>query len=229
MSEQLYTVCNMAEAKLRERDNLSGALLLSLRNMIVDGSLPAGERINEVHLAEQLGVSRTPLREALAKLYREGALTSLPRIGWFVLPLTLEEFEQVYALRPLLDPEALRLAGLPPPERLTRLRRLNARLRTAPPADTAIALDDEWHLLLIDACPNRVLIDMIKDIIRRTRRYELALMREGRHVAAATAEHEAVMDALAEGELDTACALLRKNLTTGFAPIAAWLREREGR
>src|SRR5688572_10990022 len=95
------------------RDNLSGALVTKLRHMIVDGTLPAGGRLNEVHLAQQLGVSRTPLREALTRLAQEGALTSLPRIGWFVRPLTVEELEQIYPIRALLDPEALRLAGLP--------------------------------------------------------------------------------------------------------------------
>lgn len=219
----------MSTDLLGVRDNLSDSVVVALRNMIVEGSLPAGERINEVHLAQRLGISRTPLREALAKLAREGALTSLPRIGWFVRPLTLEEFEQVYPIRSMLDPEALRLAGIPDPERLARLRRVNARLDAASGADAAIALDDEWHLLLIEGCPNRVLVELIEDFIRRTRRYELALMREGRHVAAATVAHEGIMDALEAGDLETACARLRQNLTTGFAPIADWLREREAK
>jgi len=209
------------------RDNLSGALVATLRHMIVDGTLPAGGRLNEVHLAQQLGVSRTPLREALTRLAQEGALTRLPRIGWFVRPLTIEELEQIYPIRSLLDPEALRLAGLPSPERLARLKRVNDRLAAARGTDAAIALDDEWHLLLIDACPNRVLIDLIKQFIRRTRRYEIALMREGRHVAAASAAHAEIIAALERGDLEAACARLRRNLQDGFTPIAEWLRSRE--
>lgn len=210
------------------RANLSGALVTRLRHMIVDGTLTAGGRLNEVHLALQLGVSRTPLREALTRLAQEGALTSVPRIGWFVRPLTVEELEEIYPIRALLDPEALRLAGIPTPERLARLERVNDRLAAARGTDAAIALDDEWHLLLIDACPNRVLIDLIKQFIQRTRRYEIALMREGRHVAAASAAHIEVIAALQRGDLDAACAALRRNLQTGFAPIAEWLRTREG-
>ncbi len=209
------------------RDNLSGVLVAKLRHMIVDGTLPAGGRLNEVHLAQQLGVSRTPLREALTRLGQEGALTSLPRIGWFVRPLTVEELEQIYPVRALLDPEALRLAGLPSPERLARLKRLNERLAAARGSDAAIALDDEWHLLLIDACPNRVLIDLIKQFIRRTGRYEIALMREGRHVAAASATHAEIIAQLEKGDLEAACARLRRNLQEGFMPIATWLRSRE--
>src|SRR5512145_3527967 len=100
------------------RDNLSDSIALKLRNLIVDGHLPAGARINEVHLSQQLGVSRTPLREALARLAQEGALRSVARIGYFVRPLTVEEFDQLYDIRPILDPEALRLAGLPSRERM---------------------------------------------------------------------------------------------------------------
>src|SRR5215207_8203723 len=181
------------------RDNLSDAVTTRLRNLIVDGTLPAGERINEVHLAQALGVSRTPLREALARLAHEGALRGVPRIGYFVRPLTLEEFEQIYPIRPLLDPEALRLAGLPSPARLERLREINRAIEDARDADAIIALDDEWHLELVAGCPNQVLVDLIKQFIQRTRRYEIALMRERRNVAVATSTHDAIMAALEAG------------------------------
>jgi len=209
------------------RGNISDEVVKVLRNMIVDGSLAAGERINEVHLARALGVSRTPLREALTRLGREGTLTSVARIGWFVKPLTLEEFDQVYPIRSMLDPEALRLAGLPPPETVERLERLNARIAAATDADETIALDDEWHLLLIGHCPNRVLLELVRDFIRRTRRYELALMRDSANVAVATDNHRAIIAALRRRDLEGAVAGLRLNLSTGFAPIRAWLAARE--
>jgi DNA-binding GntR family transcriptional regulator len=211
------------------RDNLSDALVNELRNRIVDGRLPAGERINEVHLSRALGVSRTPLREALNRLTQEGALVNRPRIGYSVRPLTLEEFEQVYDLRPLLDPEALRLAGVPSPERLKRLRALNTRIEHARDPDAVIALDDEWHLELIAACPNRVLIEMIEQMIRRTRRYEIALMRERTSMLRASLDHRAVMQALERRDVARACKALKDNLQTGKAPIAAWLKERGAR
>jgi DNA-binding GntR family transcriptional regulator len=209
------------------RDNLSEAAAGLVRNMIVNGELPAGERINEVRLALRLGISRTPVREALAGLEREGALASVPRIGWFVRPLTLEEFRQIYPIRALLDPEALRLAGLPSSDSLERLRALNERIGRERDADIVIDLDDEWHRLLISNCPNKVLLDLIEQFIQRTRRYEIALMRERRNVAAAANNHRDIMQSLAEGDLEAGCAALRLNLQTGLAPIAEWLAERE--
>jgi DNA-binding GntR family transcriptional regulator len=211
------------------RDNISDALVVELRNRIVDGRLAEGERINEVHLAQELGVSRTPLREALGRLAHEGALRAVPRIGYFVRPLTLDELEQIYPIRALLDPEALRLAGLPSPERMQRLRDLNAQIAAARDADAVIGLDDAWHLELVAACPNRVLLELIEQFIRRTRRYEVALMRERTNVATAGDAHATILAALERGDLDAACSALKANLQTGFEPIAAWLRTRNSR
>jgi DNA-binding GntR family transcriptional regulator len=220
-------VYSMQLEVLLPKDNLSDGLVVALRNMILDGRLPGGERINEVYLAQRLGVSRTPLREALARLALEGALTSVPRIGQFVKHLTMEEFDQIYAIRPLLDPEALRLAGLPPPDRIDWLAALNVAIEREAEPDRIIELDDEWHLGLIADCPNKVLIELIRQFIIRTRRYEMALMRESENVARAASNHRDVIAALQSGDLQAACAALRNNLETGRAPIAAWLRARE--
>jgi len=211
------------------RDNISDSVAAEVRRRIVDGRLPAGERINEVHLSQELGVSRTPLREALGRLAAEGALTSVPRFGYFVRALTLEEFEQIYDIRPLLDPEALRLAGVPEPKRMERLEKLNRRLAAARSPEAAIEIDDAWHRELLAECPNRVLVELIDNIILRTRRYELALMRETSNVLRATEDHSRILAALSEGDLDGACAALRHNMQSGRAPIVAWLRVRESR
>jgi len=208
-----------------ERGNISEAAADAVRAMIVDGRLGAGERVNEVRLAEQLGVSRTPLREALSGLVAEGALMARPRLGYFVRPLTLEEFEQIYDIRPLLDPEALRLAGIPSAKRIARLEKLNAQLHEATGL-RAIEIDDAWHMELIADCPNKVLIEFIQNIIVRTRRYELALMREQANVTTATGDHERILSALKAGNLDAACAGLKRNMQSGRKPIVAWLKQR---
>ena len=212
------------------RPNLSDSVATTLREMIVDGRLAAGERINEVQLAARLGISRTPLREALGRLVAEGALTSSPRLGVYVCPLTVDEVEQIYPIRALLDPEALRLSGLPSPDRLERLERLNREIgETAETIDpeAVIALDDAWHLELVADCPNATIVGLIEQFIRRTHRYELALMRGRPNVERAVADHGDILAALAAGRLDAACAALRHNMESGKAPIIAWLRERQ--
>jgi DNA-binding GntR family transcriptional regulator len=208
------------------RLNVSETVAAAVRAMIVDGRLAPGERINEVRLSEALGVSRTPLREALNRLATEGALSSTPAIGYSVRPLSVEEFEQLYDIRPLLDPEALRLAGLPAPARLAKLETLNRRFAAAGDAESAITLDDQWHLELIAACPNRVLLELVEAIILRTRRYEVALLRERPNRLRATDDHDQILAALRAGDLDAACAALKANMQSGREPIIAWLRSR---
>jgi DNA-binding GntR family transcriptional regulator len=208
-----------------ERGNISVAAADAVRAMIVDGRLAAGDRINEVRLARQLGVSRTPLREALSGLVAEGALMARPRLGYFVRPLSLMDFEQIYAIRPLLDPEALRLAGVPSEKRIARLEKLNVALRKAE-GERAIDLDDAWHMELLADCPNRVIVELIQNIIVRTRRYELALMRESVNVGNATEDHEAIIAALKLGNIDAACAALKQNMQSGREPVVAWLKQR---
>jgi DNA-binding GntR family transcriptional regulator len=208
------------------RLNTSETVAAALRAMIMDGRLAPGERINEVRLSEALGVSRTPLREALNRLASEGAVSSAPAIGYSVRPLSVEEFEQVYDIRPLLDPEALRLAGLPTAARLAKLEVLNRRFASAGDAEDAISRDDEWHLELIAACPNRVLVELIENMMLRTRRYEAALLREQPNRLRASDDHDRILAALRAGDLEAACAALRTNMQSGREPILDWLRSR---
>jgi len=210
-----------------DRPNISEEAATAVRRMIVDGTLPEGERINEVHLARRLNVSRTPLREALNRLAAEGAIASRPRIGFFVRPLTIEEAQELYAIRPILDPAALRMAGIPPAARQAKLKRLNARLAAERDPEAVIALDDEWHLLLLADCPNGYLMELIHGAIQRSRRYELALFRETRNAVRAGEDHERVLTALAAGDLDGACEALKQNMDSGLPPLIAWLKGRK--
>jgi DNA-binding GntR family transcriptional regulator len=212
---------------MQARPNISETLAEAIREMIVDGRLGAATRINEVHLAAELGISRTPLREALMRLTAEGALEVRPRLGFHVAPLTLEEFDQIYPMRALLDPEALRLAGKPSREQLARLTAINEKIRRATKPAQVIALDDEFHFELVAGCPNRILVAMIEQFSRRTRRYELALMRERTNVQTTAQEHDAVLTKLRRGDMRGACGALRENMKSGAEPIRQWLRERE--
>ena len=207
------------------RSNLVDELVAMLRGRILDGSVPVG-RINEVHLAAELGVSRTPLREALMRLVPEGAVTTVPRIGFFVQALSEEELDQLYPLRAILDPAALRLIGLPAPARLKRLRKINSRLAAAKTAEEAVKLDDEWHFELIGDS-NSILRGFIEQLIWRTRRYELGLMKGPANVASAVCEHEQIIAALEAGDLEDACALLAANLSSGKQAIVDWLRSQD--
>lgn len=209
------------------RANLAEEVANAVRGMILDGRLPAGQRINEVRLAAELGVSRTPLREALSRLINEGALKGEARRGVFVKPLTAEEVRAIYPIRAILDPAALRLAGIPTPAAIAALRDLNGRLAGAADPAEAVDLDDRFHLQLIAGCPNLVLVDLIRQFMWRTKRYELGLMRRQAPMTGAVAAHNRILAALEAGDLDLAACELEGNMARGAAPILAWLGERD--
>ncbi len=209
------------------RSNLSDALADRLRDMLVDGEIEAGSRLNEVHLAATMGVSRTPLREALAGLAAEGYVEVQPRRGFFARDLSRAELEQLYPLRAILDVAALEMAGIPSAEQLDRLDAINARLKAGPTTVARIIdLDDEWHRTLLQHCPNTELLSMVDQSILKTRRYEHAYMRQVENVRVATEEHDAVADALRAENLVAAGNALRINLSSGLEAIVEWLESR---
>lgn len=207
-------------------DTLAGSLVSRVREAIHDGTLPDGERVNEVHLAAQLGVSRTPLREALNRLVSEQILTLRPRHGYSVPAMTLAGFEAEYAIRPILDVAALELAGLPSRETLDEIDRLNQVILAEPTIAGRIDADDAFHLKLISHGPNPVLLELISHMMLRTRRYEFAYFRECRPFLGIADEHARIIVALRRGDLAAACSALRNNLTSGLDPIRVWLSAR---
>ena len=222
-----YIVYSMQTDSPLHRPNLSDDLAAVVRQMIFDGRLAAGERINEVRLAAQLGVSRTPLREALAGLVAEAAVYSVPRQGFFVCPLSLDEARNIYPIRAFLDPEALRLSGIPSRDRLAQLDALNRKLRTADDVGTAVRLDEDWYRTLWAECPNPVLVELIEQFMRRTRRYELASMGQPRVLRSTTQNRARVVKTLREGRLARACTLVRQSLLHGGKPVFEWLERRD--
>ncbi|MFT3700258.1 MAG: GntR family transcriptional regulator [Kofleriaceae bacterium] len=204
-----------------QRQSLSHNLEDEVRDLVVRGELSG--RVNEVHLAEQLTVSRTPLREALTRLAGEHFLEAKPRHGFFVPPLTVDEVHQLYPIRARLDPWALELAGIPDKDAFFKLHELNERLGAARSAEQVIALDDEWHLLLLAHCPNRVLVDLIQQMIWRTRRYEQAYFRATKNIGNAYEEHGKLLTALRKKDLALACKRLADNMTSAIPELVAWL------
>lgn len=209
------------------RDNLATDLADTLRQSIVDGQLATGDRINEVELAASLGVSRTPLREALYRLVAERLVESRPRLGFYVREIGPRELADVYGIRAILDPAALEAAGLPDPDRLDRLTAINDRIReAADDPERIIDLDDAWHLELLQGCPNRALVDLIREFMRRTRPLERAYVRDRGNVRTTVRIHDQILDALRAGDLDGAVGLVRENMRVGLSPILEWLEER---
>jgi len=146
-----------------ERRPLRDDVQREIRRRIVDGRLPAGGRLNESHLAVDLGISRTPLREAMLGLEAAGFLSSLMGRGFRVPELDPTEFRDLAAVQAHLVPLALEISPDPSPKRLMELQNALGRARVGagregPDAAMAAAsLLTEWTGRSLDGCPNIVL------------------------------------------------------------------------
>lgn len=187
-----------------DRRSIADQLEALVLERILDGSLLAGERLNETRLAEELGASRTPLREALSRLHRAGLVESRPHRGFFVADLSAGEARELYECLALLESSALELAGVPSEAGLEELERLNDRLAEARHGAEGLELNAAWHRTLLASCPNRHLLELIESVRTRVRRYELAFFRPGPgRIAASVRLHYRIIDCLAAGDLAT--------------------------
>ena len=211
------------------RANLATEVADTLRQKVLDTTLRAGARINEVELAHELNVSRTPVREALATLTAEGLVENRPRRGFFVRELAPDEIAEVYSIRDILDPAALQLGGLPDAARLDRLESLNAMILEArQDPERVIDLDNAWHLELLNGCPNQILMDLIRQFMRRTRPLERAWLAGISSVDRMAADHARILDALRAGDLAGGVVALRDNMLAGRQAVLEWINSRAG-
>jgi DNA-binding GntR family transcriptional regulator len=187
------------------------------------GDLPAGARLRDAELASQLGVSRTPVREALLRLAREGVLDSSMGRGFRVRSLDASELEEVGAILGALESLALRLSAEPPPDRLDRLAELDRRLeQTRGDAVVCLDIEDEWHRTLLEGCPNRRLLELIASLRQVPRRYLAAFMRDAGRLSLSTLPHTKIIHALRDGGRDSAAAVFEHQWRRGLAELGAW-------
>lgn len=179
---------------------------------ILSGELPPGARVSVSGLARETGISRTPVREALLQLLREGFLALEEHRGFFVRELTEREARELYPILHALEEVAIVAAGRPSAERLARLEELNRRLAGSRKPGEAIALNFAWHRLLTEPCGNRELAALLERYRMRVYRYEHAYYEPGRERIDYSVElHREILDALRAGDLGEARIVLRRH------------------
>jgi len=189
-----------------------------LRQKIFARELEPGSWIDELKLASQFGISRTPLREALKVLAVEGLVTMKVRRGAYVSEMSRSDVEQIYHLLALLEADAAAEAAVHASDaELAALGRLHEQLeRRIGQRDAFFAANEAFHMALLDAAGNRwrrqIVVDLRK-MMKLNRHH--SLFRQGR-LADSLAEHRTLMQALAERDGARAAALMRAHFTGGL-------------
>lgn len=180
-----------------------------LLGLILQGTLTPGQRLRDTELAQALGVSRTPIREALLRLEREGFISSQLHQGFSVKPLSESEIRDVYPLVGLLECSALDEIPDPSPAKIGQLNLLSeAMQQEGSDALRRIELDEAWHKALVAESGNQHLARILDDLKRILFRYEYAFMQVSQWVTASTEEHRAIVASLERGKRREAVRLL---------------------
>lgn len=202
---------------------LSRSAYLRIQQAIRDGAIGQGTLYSENELAQTLGMSRTPVREALIALAREGLVEISSQRGFRLRQLSAEQRQEIFDLRLLLEPFSVRkLAATAGEAEVRRLRELvDAQEELSGRGEQAafLALDEEFHLLI----PELLGLDRTRDTMSGLRGamwlmgFE-ALALPQRHTAV-IAEHRAVVDAIAAGDPDAAAAAVHEHITKTCAAV----------
>lgn len=205
------------------RGNLAEQVYATLKGEIHDFKLVAGDRFSEADLGNRLGVSRTPVREALFRLRNDGFLDVEPKLGWFVKPIDFGRLEQLYDLRIVLelasvlrlcarseDPpelDALKVTWLVPvAERLTDPRQVGAN-------------DEQFHATLVRAAGNDEMARVHWDVTERIRIIRRLDFTRPDRIEATYTEHAKILRAVIQRKADQAQLLLKTHIDQSKAEV----------
>jgi DNA-binding GntR family transcriptional regulator len=207
-----------------QRVNLRDQVHNELIEWLADGRLAAGQRLEEERISQALGVSRTPLREALARLASDGLVVAVPRRGFRVPKLSPELVRDLYPVVGSLEGLALRLGGQQARALAPGLDALNERLASAHlSARQRADVDRRWHELLVSRNPNRELAALLERTRARLRPYAASWDRSPAELEAARAEHAEIARLVGAGQLDEASEALLRYWVRSIRTVTAWI------
>ena len=190
----------MLEIDQQEYTPLRDVVFNTLRQAIIKGDLKPGERLLEIQLADKLGVSRTPVREAIRKLELEGLVTMVPRRGTTVLGITKKHLKDVLEIRSALEELALELACRRiTTEQYEELVRLEALLEAKQDSDNAFELsdiDEKFHEQIYQATNNPRLVQLLANLREQMYRFRLEYMKAKDKRPRLIQEHQQIIKAL---------------------------------
>lgn len=208
---------------------LRDVVFKTLRQAILKGELAPGERLLEVQLADKLGVSRTPVREAIHKLAQEGLVVLIPRKGAEVASISEKSLRDVLEVRLALETLAVRLAC----ERITEadlavLQQECDAFRKSVERDELLDItqrDEAFHDVIYNSTYNNRLITMINNLREQMYRYRMEYIKERDMRETLVREHLEIMNAIRAGDSEAAQDAIRRHIDNQVLTVAQIIRE----
>jgi DNA-binding GntR family transcriptional regulator len=221
-----------SKTKPRAIENLSARVYNQIKNLILCNEIMPGQKLHHQQLSERLGVSRTPVREALTRLVQEGYVSFLPNRGFTCKEIRMQEAEELYELREALEAFAVEkaIANLTAAA-LARLRaKMNSYGRDVQNRFTRerLMFDQEVHLAIAELAGNETLMSTLNHVFERIvlKRRTDGLYDPARGLAAHQ-EHLQVLDAIERRDADKAVAVLRSHIQAGKKNVMTDLQQRQ--
>jgi len=175
-----------------------------------------GDRLSESELAHQIHVSRTPLRQALQRLQHEGFVEPIPKVGWLILQLNFQKFDELYDFRVLLECFAVRelcanTESRSELEALARVWHVPVKKRLQDAAKVG-ALDEAFHTQIVASTGNSEMLRTYREITERMRIIRRLDFTKSERVSATYDEHAQILSALQRRRADEAQRLLRAHI-----------------
>lgn len=200
----------------------------TLRRAILTGELKPGERLMEIHLADKLGVSRTPIREAIRKLELEGLVTMVPRRGAEVAQITEKSLKDVLEVRRALDALCAELAcdRITDEEKEALKRACDAFEEATKTGDTKMIAqaDVALHDIIIQATDNARLIQLIHNLSEQMYRYRFEYIKETSEHARLIDEHRIIYQSIINRDKETAAQMARLHIDNQETAIMNQIR-----
>lgn len=216
--------------KINEYLPLRDIVFQTLRNAIITGELQPGERLMETQLGEKLGVSRTPIREAIRKLELEGLVIMVPRKGAQVAQFTEKDIQDVLEVRAALEALAARLACRRMDDRsFLKLQLAIAEYSYAAKnkdLETMIEKDVEFHEIIFNATQNDKLVQLFNNLREQVNRYRITYLKNTEDAEEVQAQHLEILEAFKSKNEDVASSLASKHIQTQFDTITELIKHK---
>jgi len=204
------------ELKLDNYKPLREIVFESIRSAIISGVLKPGERLMEVQLAEKLGVSRTPIREAIRKLELEGLVVMMPRKGAYVADLSIKDITDVLEIRAALEGLASGLAALRiTDEEIEELELTAVQFNQALEegnVELMIQKDIEFHDIIIKATRNEKLLQISNNLREQVQRFRVMYINKTNKAKQLAKEHYEIAEAISNRNIDLAERLAKNHI-----------------
>lgn len=203
----------------QERKSLGEHVFDSLKQAIIRGKISPNEWLVESHIAETLGISRTPVREAIHKLEREGLIERQPRGGFTVLGLNRNDIEETFGLRGLLEGYAARLAALK--HEADELKLLEKKIDEFQRAldlnkmDLLPAINTEFHDLLYGLSKSPKLITMINGLRDQIYRYREMILKQQTFAMTSNLDHKKMLKYIQKRDAQSAERVVKEHILRG--------------